>query len=85
MAILTALLRLACDFAAYMLGLLILVRVLAIVYWLGLYIGADEEACRLGWEQIDDYPVLVDVCRDRSVRAALYDADIKDKLARNDE
>jgi len=49
--------------------------------WWALYLVGDEQVCRMKWDDISEYAVLAEVCKDRSTRASLLMAEIVNQLA----
>ena len=67
----------ACDAALAWIGLNLIVG--GLVYILSMQ---SPEMCRLQWDDISQYEVLADVCKNDEVRAALSLADVADEMAR---
>ncbi len=70
-----------CNLALAVLTVLIYLQLIVfLIVW-----PFDERACRLTWQEVDQYGVLADVCRDAKVRRQMAMWDFADALARHDE
>jgi hypothetical protein len=70
----------ACDLALIWIGLNVVVLCIMLVLS-----SQTPERCRMAWNDISQYGVLADVCKDDTVRSALSLADVADKMARDRE